>query len=299
MRPIAILTVLCAWALALPAAETVQHPWRGVTYIERVETTPRPLRIHIVEIDLSAPGLRFHLTSPGGQLATVRQSTVDFLRQEHAQVAINAHYFLPWPSTGPEASLVGFAASGGTVYSAFEIPQQSYALAPYVPAINIDPKNHATLVHRDPAFADGRHVLEPVEIGDAVSGSAQIVTDGVKTIPDYQPKGVLTPDGRFSGTHSWYAQWNARSAIGLTRDSRTLILFTVDVRGGSAGMSVGEVADVLIHDYAVYQALNLDGGGSTSLAMEGPSGKAVLVNVSSDNPAGRKVGSNLAVFAAR
>ena len=57
-------------------------------------------------------------------------------------------------------------------------------------------------------------------------------------------------------------------------------------------MQVGEVADVLIRDYGVYQALNLDGGGSTTLAIDGK-----IVNVSSDNPGGRIVGSSLAVFA--
>jgi exopolysaccharide biosynthesis protein len=45
-------------------------------------------------------------------------------------------------------------------------------------------------------------------------------------------------------------------------------------------------------------ALNLDGGGSTSLAMADPrTGIARLVNTSSDNPAGRSVASSLAIFA--
>ena len=48
-------------------------------------------------------------------------------------------------------------------------------------------------------------------------------------------------------------------AAGLSRDNRTLVLFTVDARGGSAGMPVGEVADMLIRDYGVFNALNLDG----------------------------------------
>jgi hypothetical protein len=44
--------------------------------------------------------------------------------------------------------------------------------------------------------------------------------------------------------------------------------------------------------------LNLDGGGSTSLAMENPSTHAAeLVNVSDDILQSRYVGSNLAVFA--
>ncbi len=63
-------------------------------------------------------------------------------------------------------------------------------------------------------------------------------------------------------------------------------------------MTGGEVADILIRDYSVINALNLDGGGSTTLAMENPSTHAgELVNVSDDNPQGRYVGSNLAIFA--
>ena len=66
----------------------------------------------------------------------------------------------------------------------------------------------------------------------------------------------------------------------------------------SVSMQVGEVADLLIRGYGVYNALNLDGGGSTTLAMEDPlTHAASIVNVSSDNPNGRAVGSSLAVFA--
>lgn len=297
-RAIVLILWLVARAAALWAADTVEHPFLGVTHISRTETAPRSLHIHIVKIDLTAPAIRFKLTPPGGKLETVRQTTLEFLKQEHAQIAINAHFFMPFPSAGPEASLVGFAASNGTVYSAFETPVQSYAIVSNAPALNIDSANHAGIVHRDPGFADGRHVLEKAEIWNALAGSAQIVTDGVKTIPRYAG-GSLTPGGpnQYSDAKSWYDVLQARSAIGLSQDGRTLVLFTVDVRGGSAGMKVGEVADMLLHE-GVYNALNLDGGGSTTLAMEDPATHGGrIVNVSSDNPAGRAVGSNLAVFA--
>ena len=135
-----------------------------------------------------------------------------------------------------------------------------------------------------------------IEVWTAVSGSAQIVTSGVKTIPHYR-EGELTPGGPggYSDAKSWYDALRARTAIGLTRDGRTLILFTVDERGGSAGMTVGEVAEMLIRD-GVYDALNLDGGGSTSLAMQdSATGEAALVNVPTD-PKGRAVASSLAVL---
>jgi hypothetical protein len=293
------------WLLVpLRGAEVVERPFLGVTSILREETTPRQLRLHVLQIDLTAPGIRFELTPPGGSLETVRRTTLEFLRDEHAQIAINSHFFLPYPSTNPEAMLVGLAASNGNVYSGFESPTQSYAILTDAPAINIDRSNHMEIVHRDPGFGDGKHVRENVMLWNALSGSAQIVTNGVKTIPVYKdaqhPDGLLTPGGPgdYSNLNSWYDALNARTAIGLTRDGRTLVLFTVDRAGGSLGMTVGEVADVLIRDYAVINALNLDGGGSTTLAMENPATHAaVVVNNSSDNPDGRSVGSNLAIFA--
>ena len=170
--------------------------------------------------------------------------------------------------------------------------------------MNIDATNHASIVHCDPAQPDGRHVKEAVHLWTVLAGSAQIVTDGVVTIPQYRdaahPDAALTPgsSSHYANGHSWYDVVTARSAIGLSKDGGTLTLFTVDARGGSSGMTVGEAASSLIEKYQVWNALNLDGGGSTSLALANPAtGNAALVNTSSDNPAGRAVGSSLAVFA--
>jgi exopolysaccharide biosynthesis protein len=303
---LAVAFVVC-WLLApLDGAQTVRRPFVGVTTITRTETSPRNLRMHIVQIDLNAPGIHFKVTAPGGEMETVRNTTVGFLSEEHAQIAVNAHFFLPFPSTNSDAMLIGLAASNGNVFSAFESPVQSYAIVADAPAFNIDEMNRVSIVHRNPDFSDGKHVLESVMLWNVVSGSAQIVTDGVKTIPVYKddehPAGLLTPGGavEYDNSRSWYNILTARTAIGITRDNRTLVIFTVDRATGSFGMTGAEVADTLIRDYSVVNALNLDGGGSTTLAMENPTTHVgELVNVSDDNPRGRYVGSNLAVFANR
>jgi exopolysaccharide biosynthesis protein len=151
-------------------------------------------------------------------------------------------------------------------------------------------------------------VREEVTLWNAIAGSAQIVTDGVATIPTYtdaaHPGALLVPggpdDNQYSNDRSWYEVATARPAAGLSRDRRTLTLFTVDVRGGSEGMKVSKVAATLIADYGVWNALNLDGGGSTSLVLADPeTNTASIVNTSSDNPSGRSVASSLAVFARR
>jgi hypothetical protein len=77
----------------------VTTPFLGVTYIDRTESSPRAIHLHVVQIDLGAPGIRFKLSPHAGSLEVVRQTTLEFLKQEHAQVAINAHFFYPWPTT--------------------------------------------------------------------------------------------------------------------------------------------------------------------------------------------------------
>ena len=84
--------------------------------IERSETSPRPVNMHIAQIDTRAKGIRFKVTPPGGTREVIRQTTLNFLRAERAQIAINGHFFLPFPSTDTEAWVIGLAASEGRVY---------------------------------------------------------------------------------------------------------------------------------------------------------------------------------------
>ena len=283
-RRLRAAVVLLWLGVPLHAEQRATHPYLGITLIDRTESAPRPVHMHVVQIDLTAPGLRFKLSPPAGSREVVRQTTLAFLAQEHAQLAINAHYFLPFPSADTDAWVIGIAASEGRVYSAFESPEQDYALLADAPGINIDRENHASIVHRDPGQPDGRHVAEPVTLWTTFAGSAQIVTHGAVSIPDLE----------------WYRAVQARTAAGLSRDSRTLTLFTVDKSGGSEGMRIGEVAEMLRRDYGVWEALNLDGGGSSTLVMDDPVTHAPrLVNASSDanHASGRAVGSSLAVFA--
>ncbi len=206
----------------LRAGQIGTHPYQGITYIDRTELSPRRVHMHVVQIDLAAPGIRFKLSPPAGPQEVIRQTTLEYAKQERAQVAINAHFFWPWPSSAPESQVLGIGASDGTVYSAFETPVQSYALVADAPGLNIDARNEATLVHRDPLYSDGWHVREPIQLWNAVAGSAQIVTAGGVTIPSYiyadHPGAALTPGGPgagYSNTHSWYDAVNARTAIGL------------------------------------------------------------------------------------
>jgi hypothetical protein len=92
------------------------------------------------------------------------------------------------------------------------------------------------------------------------------------------------------GTGRFFTVRAARTAIGQRADG-TVVLVTVD--GGQPGLSIGmtarELADYMV-SLGVTDAANLDGGGSTTLAVQG-----VLANRPSDRAGERPVGSVLLV----
>ena len=70
-----------------------------------------------------------------------------------------------------------------------------------------------------------------------------------------------------------------RTAAGLTRDGRTLILIVIDGRqvGYSEGATLAEVANLLI-EYGAWTGLNLDGGGSADMVMAGADGRPQVLS---------------------
>ena len=93
---------------------------------------------------------------------------------------------------------------------------------------------------------------------------------------------------------------NPQTAVGLTAGNAKLILVTVDGRqpGFSEGLNYVELADLMKNTYGVTNAINFDGGGSTTMVMNfyGDGSAGQVLNVPSDGSE-RSVGTNLAVFA--
>ena len=82
-----------------------------------------------------------------------------------------------------------------------------------------------------------------------------------------------------------------RTAIAKTKDGQLLVV-TVDGRqpGVSVGMSLTELADLLL-EFEASEAINLDGGGSTTMVVNGK-----LVNSPSDQTGERPVSDAILIF---
>lgn len=86
-----------------------------------------------------------------------------------------------------------------------------------------------------------------------------------------------------------------RTAAGASADGRTAYLLTVDGRtAASTGMSVAELAD-LLHTSGAAVGVNLDGGGSTTMAVGGPEQGVTIRNTPSDGTE-RAVANGIGVF---
>jgi exopolysaccharide biosynthesis protein len=61
---------------------------------------------------------------------------------------------------------------------------------------------------------------------------------------------------------------NPRTAFGTNRNGRYIYLMVIDGRETSIGATFSEAADLLL-GHSVYTAMALDGGGSSTLVIEG------------------------------
>lgn len=240
--------------------------FQGVERLEASAEIPRPLQIRAMRVDLHASGIDFLVTPSNGTAPrdVGARSTSEFLSEFKCQIAINGSVFDPYAENrGDPMDVLGLSLSRGNRYS---------------------PPNRwdALLIGTDRRAWIAR---APVNTRHAVNG-----------LSGYY---ALLVDGKNRGG---MADLHPRTAVGVSRDGRYLLLMTADGRqpGYSEGLTTAETAEWM-RRLGAYHALNLDGGGSTTLVMEGATGKPELLNRPSGPPFGheRRVANHLCVFAQR
>jgi hypothetical protein len=122
---------------------------------------------------------------------------------------------------------------------------------------------------------DGKHVY------CAVSGGPRLLR-----------KGKLSVERESEGQRKGFdVERHPRTAVGFSRDRRTLVMAVVDGRrpGHSLGMNLHELARFM-REQGCYEAMNLDGGGSSTMVINGE-----VVNRPSDITGSRPVAGALLV----
>jgi hypothetical protein len=240
--------------------DEVQTLFQGITYQREVYDQPRLNVIHHITVDLTAPGLDF-VVRPGtpGEPQPL-QFTSAFLAEYDLQLAINANFF-----SRPE--------EGDGLFDSLYLPGQpgiarglviaegvTYATEPtYFPGLYFTAENAISFEY------------PPAEPWNAISGNHMLVRYGERAVhPVTNERGGIHP----------------RTAIGIDSTSTILTIVIVDGRqpGYSEGLSMWELSDLLI-EYGAEYALNLDGGGSSTLVVQGPDGSPQVFN----SPIGNRI----------
>ncbi len=132
----------------------------------------------------------------------------------------------------------------------------------------------------------------PLNLGphDSIVSAAPTLLAGGSTHIDAAAEGVIDP-ADLSFNYAWANTRQPRTMAGIDR-AGNLLLVTVDGRqkGGSEGFTLAEGA-TFMKSLGAVDALNLDGGGSTTMTVNG-----TLVNYPSDATGERPVGDTVQVL---
>jgi hypothetical protein len=273
-----LATVLSVWLTSLsvffgsqvaPAASIPSYlqpitqtssPFIGITYYQIVQSLGDPLpnpftrelAIHIVEVDPLAPGISF-LGTPGNGAAAneyTRITTGTFVNNNHLAVGINGDFYDT--STGSTTNVNGLGMSNGEVVSEPGTGGSRNSLV-------VDQFNLARIVTRSTIRTD---------TWNAVSGNQRMLEDGL----------IVTPNNSYTTT------LNPHTAVGVDAANGHVFFMVVDGRQTdySEGMRTEEMAQLFL-DFGVDNAINLDGGGSSTLVFaDGVGGASRAVNSPSD-----------------
>lgn len=108
--------------------------------------------------------------------------------------------------------------------------------------------------------------------------------------------GKLLVDGKITTANSIVAGGRQpRTAFGVSKDGNTAIFMVVDGRGDSIGATHWEMG-LLMQEYGAYEAMHLDGGGSSTMAVQTVEDKAPVVQNDVSEGSERKVINAVGVF---
>jgi hypothetical protein len=248
--------VVCVLAERPPAGMPIAAP---VCYWHESRTSPRPLEIHILRIDLGSGAIEPDAAiseDPDGEGPAEAQLEDPAVLALHERLlaAVNANAFgqtPPGPDDKPRwtrhlpVDIVGWAKSRSR--EASRPHSGNFSLW-------VDPEGHG---HTG-------NLSKSVPARIAVAGFSGLVREG-----------------RLLDTTE--APLHPRTAAGVDREGRILWLVVVDGRqkGYSEGMSTGELA-VLMKDLGCDGAINVDGGGSSIMLLAAGDGPLRVMNRPSD-----------------
>lgn len=236
----------------LPQWQAFADQWcPGIDYFEGRVREPK-LRFWALRVDLTEPTVRIVVSEAEEQLNGVIPSTkiTSFVRRYDCLAGINTNPFSPVSGKeGEDRTIVGITVSQGVVVA---LPHPSFD------GLVFYHDGKAAIVNQAALIED--HTGGTIK--NAVGGFYAVLRDGTVLEETFTRGNARHP----------------RSAVGVSADGGLLYLLVIDGRQlGSIGATEAEVG-LILQKLGADDGLNLDGGGSTALALKYPDGKVRAVN---------------------
>ena len=241
-----------------------------------------------------------------GEVTDSTTGAVEMTVAIQATVAINTAA-RPGGPPRREALLLGKASAVDTAPAGVPIPGEQLVL---VAGAAASPSLRARLLAARPGvepvrvqrWIEQRSANAELDSLDSLRASRSVAIRGtpreaVGGFPVLVRRFVLAPDLDSAGGPGFGPVRHPRTAVGISQMGTHLLLVTVDGRqpGYSVGMTLPELARLML-DLGAAHALNLDGGGSTTMALTRGSGMTRILNQPSDTSGERPVSNALAVL---
>ncbi len=262
-------SVIALLALALPvllAAPARAEDWTrevrpGLVSFKRITGGDRPQKIYAVGADLSVPNIGLHASADDVN-DQWRCNTLHFAEEVGAIAAINGDWSCVTSGCTGDRWLrpLGLAIEGGMMWNPHRSPADPEERWGFL-ACTVDkrctvrtmvkPLNNPDMVF-DPLH---NPTIAPLRYHNAIGGNGlRLIANGER------------------GNGCYDSQSAPRSAACLQADGLHLWLVVIDGRnpdGGETGMTCAEVRDLLLGaPFSCYNAIMLDGGGSSTLVVE-------------------------------
>lgn len=238
---ITFISILCVLFLTSCATSYTNQPKEictGITY-KYVSEENRLLRYHIVKVDLSNPNLEIISSDNMTEEAYDGETTHSFAKRTNATLAINGTlFYYPKGKLSVKRNLLGLCIVNGKEYCE---AKKEYAAIVF--SKTKDNTYKATIL-------DSQTDPLPENTEFAIGGFHTVVKNN-EIISRKTPQ-------------------DSRTACGISEDGKLLTILIVEGedRIHSRGLTFDECAEILLKN-GVHTALQLDGGGSSSLIIEG------------------------------
>lgn len=155
------------------------------------------------------------------------------------------------------------------------------------------PENGYLIVMSGDYYTNAASVFK---VGDPVTLQVSSTLDFDQIDTAFGGGGLLLLDGQEApATDIVAAGRQPRTAFGVSQDGTKAIMMVVDGRGDSIGATHSEMA-ALMKEYGAYEALHLDGGGSSTMVVQTVDDAAPQLQNTPSDGAQRKVIASVGVF---